>query len=125
MNEDEEQLDTQPRSKAPWIVAGILGGAALVGAIAFATMKKKPRAFDWHGYQIEVEDREVEEAAKPFRWTVSSGETLLTQGLATTYEEAVDSAKTAAGGLAELAAAGKAIRGVVDGAADKVQGVAA
>lgn len=93
--------------KTKWIVAGVLGVAILGGGAALA-ISRKPKAIDWYGYAIRVEDRELDDATKPLRWTVAKDDKLLGSGLAETQEIAVDQAKSLVEGLQEAQTAANA-----------------
>ena len=110
-------MSDEEKSKKPWITAGLIGATVLVGGgIALAMRTKQPPVIDWHGYEIEVETREIEDAAKPFRWVVTRAESedILSSGIAESYEASVDDAKTAIGALQQLAAAADAAADLID-----------
>lgn len=92
MNEDSSK-------KTKWIVAGIAGVAIVGGGVALAMTSGGPKAVEWYGYQIRVEDRSLDEemtGGKPYRWVLAQDDTMLATGLAESRELAIDAAKSAA-----------------------------
>lgn len=91
--------ENSSKNKTKWIIAGALGVAVLGGGIALAVSGKgNPTTVEWYGYQIRIENRELEEESaggKPYRWVVARDEQLLGTGLAESEEIAIDAAKSA------------------------------
>lgn len=122
MSEDENL--PEEKSKTPWVIGGLIGAAALVGGTAWALSKSSPRSTTWFGFEIRVEDREVDDEQKPYRWTVSKDDKLIAGGLAANDAEAIDLAKSAIEVRQEAIAAGEAVAQAAGAVKNAVSGAA-
>ena len=118
MNDEETSSN-----KTKWIIGGVLGVAILGGGTALA-MSRKPKFIDWFGYEIRIEEREIDDATRPYRWTVAKDDELIGSGLAETHEIGVDLAKSAIEAIQETKAAAAAAAGAAKAVFDAASGVA-
>ncbi|MGH1343787.1 MAG: hypothetical protein ACRBN8_19680 [Nannocystales bacterium] len=109
-------------NKTKWIIGGVLGVAVIGGGTALA-MSRKPKSTEWFGYEIRIEEREIDDATKPYRWTVAKDDELIGSGLAETHEIGVDLAKSAIEAVQETKASARAAASAAREVFDAASGV--